>query len=880
MSTNICKNCLTTLLISAFALQLQAATINVSGIVTDNNNIPLPYAHIVIGSINIGATTDVNGFYSLNVPQGDYTLTVSYLGYKNNEVRLSVKDEPVVLNIKLVENAIEFEEVVIYGQLTRGQAKALNTQRLSGNIKNIVDVEQFSQYPDLSAAETVQRLPGISITRDQGEGEFVQIRGVSEQLNSLTMNGQKLPSVEPDAGRTVGLDLIQSSLIQSIEVTKALTPDMEADAIGGTVDFKLREAAKKTILEFSAGYGANQQESEYENWGRDIVSLSSIAAKRFAKNKIGVMLASSYYNTDKGSMFNSRSFTSLEENTLNIRRTTDYDVKRERLGVIANIDITPNQFNKWIITSNYNRYKDNEIRQQARYTWDNNREERRTRNRLEDQKVFFNMLSGEHKFNDIKANYVLSYSIGNEDLPDRTEWRYRRTVEALSELDRDGQDNLSANSTFGDPDPLVFNRVDYVPRYTEESNFTGGLDIEIPLMQNNKSKLKVGGKYRKLAREYRDGEFRPKPIEGSYIRDFQEGEFPFPDLRFTDSEFNNLGFDLSKNDINYEDLTGYNATETVLAGYLMNTTKWTDKLTSIIGVRIENTATDYTSTENDFKGEGEYVNILPSVHFTNKIDKNNQLRLAYSTGLSRPEYTLLVPYESIGSDEIRRGNENLEAVNAHNFDIMYERYMDNLDYFTFGAFAKILKNQIVTEQVGTENGLPVFSPVNGASASVYGFEASANKRIFASFPLSVNANYTFTETQADYGDDRDDLPLVNSPKHMGNLSLLYNNDRLGFFAVIGGTYRHFVFNKFEDTDDAVDGNENIWLDKTIHIDMSVGYNLNKKLSIKFQLNNLTNQANTEVTGKPNEEYSKWSETESYGISGLFVVAYKLSVVSD
>ncbi|WP_421920274.1 TonB-dependent receptor [Marinifilum sp.] len=852
-------------------------SINIHGKVVDSKGNPLPFASIVIDGKNHGTLSNANGIFNIDAPEGTCTILVHYLGYKDKKITLDVSDATKEVNIVLEEESTNLGEVIAYGKLTRGQAKALNIQKVSKNIKNVVDLELFAKYPDISAAETVQRLPGISITRDQGEGEFVQIRGVSEQLNSLTMNGQKMPSVEPDAGRTVGLDLVQSYLIQSIEVTKALTPDMEADAIGGMVNFQLREASKQSEFELSMGYGINQQESEYRNWGRSIVSLSGIGGKRFADNKFGILLAASYYKTDKGSMFNSRRFADQNQNVLNRRRTTDYDVNRERFGLVANLDFTPNENHKWVLTSNYNRYKDDEIRQQARYTWDNQREERRTRNRLEDQKIFFNMLKGEHQFNQVKANYIISYSKGNEDLPDRTEFRYRRTVEALADLSRDEQDALSANSTFGDNTPFTYSRVGFEPRFTEESNATGGFDVEFPLTKDDKSLIKVGGKFRKLEREHRSGSFRPKPLDGAQIRQFQEGEFPFPNLSFTDAEFASLGFDLSPADINLDEETdGYDASEKVLAGYVMNTTQWSNKFSTVAGLRFENTKTDYTSTENELKGEGSYLNILPSIHFTYKLNENNQIRLAYSTGLSRPDYTSLIPYNNVGAEEIRRGNEDLEPITASNFDLMFEKYTNKLDYFSFGAFAKLIENQIVTSQVGIEDGLPVFSPTNGASAKVFGLEFGMNKNLTSvGLPFSINANYTFTETSADYGDDRDDLPLTNSPKHMGNLSLLYNNDKTGFFAVLGGTYRHFVFNKFENTNAAADGNEEIWLDKTLHMDMSLGYKINDKISLKLQLNNLTNESNTEVSGKPSEDSSKWTETESYGISGLFVVELKL-----
>ncbi len=849
----------------------------VSGVVTDASGYILPFASVAIESTNQGTNTNAEGRFSLGLPEGEHTLLISYVGYQGKKMTINVNDEPLELNIDLQADAAQLDDVVVYGQLTRGQAKALNIQKLSPNIVNVVDVEQFSRYPDVSAAETVQRLPGISITRDQGEGEFVQIRGVPEQFNSLTINGQRMPSIEPDAGRAVGLDLVQSYLIQTITVSKALTPDMEADAIGGMIDFKLREANRDEELELYAGYGLNQQASEYETFGRDILSFYGVGGKRLLDDKLGVLVAGSYFNTDRGSLFNSRRFVDIEENVLRRRRTTDYDVNRERYGLVGNIDYRLNNTNKWTLTTNYNRYIDDEIRLQARYTWDNEREERRTRNRIEDQELIFTMLKGEHKFNRIKLDYSASYSVGEEDLPDRTEWRYRRDNPVLATLDRAGQDALSSNTAFGLDTPLEFNRVEFEPRFTEESNTTAALNLEFPVAQDNFSTVKVGAKYRLLDRSFRDGGFRPEPLENVVLPTVPDGQFPFPELRFTDAAFADLGFDLLPSDLNLdEEMEGYSASEQVFASYLMNTTHWTDKLTSVAGVRIESTQTDYTRTDNELQGEGSYTNILPSAHLTYRFTDQSQLRAAFSTALSRPNYTSLVPFETIGEDEINRGNEDLEAITATNLDLIYERYTSNIGFFSFGLFAKFIENQIITEQVGTEDGFPVISPVNGASAQVFGFEVAMNQSLASlSLPLTVNANYTFTYSEADFEDDRDDLPLANSPQHIGNLSLLYDNEESGLFAVVGGVYRHFIFNKFEDTSDAQEGNEEIWLDRTFHLDMSLGYRFNDALTLKLQLNNLTDQANTEVSGKPSESFSRWTETESYGMWGVLGIEFKL-----
>ncbi|RIZ60672.1 hypothetical protein KU43_07485, partial [Mesotoga sp. SC_NapDC2] len=160
---------------------------------------PLVGAHVFLNA-SMGASTDLQGNYTISAIQpGDYKVRVTYLGYEEEVLDVTVQSNQVtVVNFSLKESAKELSGVTVYGQLTRGQAKALNEQKNAPNIKNVVSSEQFQLFPDRNAAETVARIPGISITYDQGEGELVQIRGIGPQYNSLTVNGQRIPAPDPD----------------------------------------------------------------------------------------------------------------------------------------------------------------------------------------------------------------------------------------------------------------------------------------------------------------------------------------------------------------------------------------------------------------------------------------------------------------------------------------------------------------------------------------------------------------------------------------------------------------------------------------------------------------------------------------------------------
>jgi len=144
----------------------------IEGVITDTQNNALPYASVMLKGTNKGAMSDNNGRYVIsNVAEGDYTITAEFLGFITFESEISVIQSKNIKNIQLEAKSTSLNEVLIYGEYTRGQAKSLNEQKNAGNIRNVVSSEEFSNFPDRNAAETLQRFAGVSITRDKGEGE-------------------------------------------------------------------------------------------------------------------------------------------------------------------------------------------------------------------------------------------------------------------------------------------------------------------------------------------------------------------------------------------------------------------------------------------------------------------------------------------------------------------------------------------------------------------------------------------------------------------------------------------------------------------------------------------------------------------------------------
>ena len=221
----------------------------VSGRVTESgSDDALPGANVLVWGTRLSAVTDRGGRFRIQgISEGVQHLEVSYIGYYTRKVEIRISGagtvvEPIALNV----NPIALSTMVIEG-LRQRQMQALNQQKTAENIKNVVAADLIGRFPDPNTAEAIQRIPGVSVRRDQGEGRLVQVRGTEARLTSVMINGDQLPSPEGEI-RSVALDVIPADQIATIELNKALTPDMDADGIGGAINLVTRKALEQDAV--------------------------------------------------------------------------------------------------------------------------------------------------------------------------------------------------------------------------------------------------------------------------------------------------------------------------------------------------------------------------------------------------------------------------------------------------------------------------------------------------------------------------------------------------------------------------------------------------------------------------------------------------------
>ena len=315
--------------------------LTITGTVTDSiSGDYLVGANVYIENTAIGTSTDEKGSYDLtNINKGIYDITVSYIGYKKVSKKINLGDSRFnTLDFKLSQNTLEGNTVIVSAQ-AKGQIGAINKQLNAKSIKNVVSSDKLKELPDANAAEAIARLPGVSIQREGGEGNKVVIRGLSPKYNKVTINGINVASTD-EYNRSTDVSTISQYLLDGIEVTKAGTPDLDGDALGGTVNFSLKKAEPGLQASILTQGIYNSLEKNYNNY-KYLVTISN----RFFKDKLGVIVQADNESRSRDSHSLGGSYintpASLDTiNPLYLRSAYLNDIKRrnERLNQSVSFD--------------------------------------------------------------------------------------------------------------------------------------------------------------------------------------------------------------------------------------------------------------------------------------------------------------------------------------------------------------------------------------------------------------------------------------------------------------------------------------------------------------------------------------------------------------
>lgn len=660
------KHYLVFLMLLGFSLSSFSQTGNIQGVITDENGIAVPGATVAVQGFNKGAVTDFDGTYTLvEVREGLQKLIVSFLGYANVEKEVTVKaNQTVTLNITMSSESTTLEEVLVTGYGLGGQARALNTQKNKQNITNIVSTDQIGKFPDANVGDAVKRIPGITMQVDQGEARNIIIRGLSPQLNSVTLNGSRIPSAEGD-NRNVQMDLIPSDMIQTIEVNKAVTPDMDADALGGSVNLITKTSPQGFRLSATAGSGVNFITD------KRILNGSFLLGNRSKNDKFGWMVSASINDNDFGSdnveaewedefEFNNGDEDNLEEVAVNpyakVFEVREYLVQRVRRSFSANFDYKLDQNNNLYFKSIYNWRDDRENRFRLEneildgedigigdFTVDANgnltsfpvEAKRQTKGgiaggrnknaRLEDQRMQNYSLGGDHLFGSVKLDWMASYSKASEERLNERYMEYESEYGVA--FNNNGDKPLFTPLSAADSDFRLFelNEITEENQYTEEEDVNFFVNVKAPLtlVEDQEGFLKFGFKSR-LKNKNRTNDFMEFSDETGALdilgdiptrnysdndflagSQYQIGSFASADYLGSLNLYDNSLFE--GEDLPDEYLTAnFDVNENVYAGYAMLSQQFSDKFTVLAGVRLEHTTIDSEGNTLVFNEDGDY----------------------------------------------------------------------------------------------------------------------------------------------------------------------------------------------------------------------------------------------------------------------------------
>lgn len=783
-------------------------------------------------------------------------------------------------------------EIVVVGT-AQGERKAIAAKREANNFTEALYANDVGKLPDQNVAEAVRRLPGLSVANDQGEGRYVIIRGVNPNLVNVVLNGLTLPAPEPD-GRQVKLDDIPSALINSVIVTKSLTADQDANAIGGEVNIRTLTAFDRNKPYFAdarAQYG-----SYHLNGGHPYEGDIQVGGLFGPDAQFGAVLSVNYSRRPIESE-NFQASTNyraigpggaLQPDQTGLR---DYNLVRTREGAVLNLDWHPSDSAKLFARGTLSRFRDNEVRDQfivdnlatiANSTSYRARGSVRVRRRIENDNTKSLQGGGNFAFGTTTLDLAGGWTRAQKRDPLRSEYNFRTGGTALTvnyAADRDPSFYVPTVQPNANQTAYGLNSVNYDERNAIETLWQGRADLILPIGLGDRSTVKVGAKYldrhKTNERDFltyglANGRTFTLPSV-SYLGDtsFYNGAYSFPVRVDYDRAQAFLMANPGTTAVNVASsranslANDYDVREGIAAGYAMATLTF-GGLTLVPGVRVEHTRdrtkgkliTAASSLSQDFNafGRKSYTDWFPGVNVKWEVADGLIVRAAATTAIGRPNYPDLSPFVSVDQTAspvaVVLGNPDLDPYKAVNLDAAVEYYLPGQGLLSAGYFYKHIDDPIYSgTQVGvtgsfagqTLTNVNVTQPLNVDKAVVQGFEANAQVR-FTFLPgfldgFGVALNYAHitghgSGTIPGAPPRTGRLPLFLQSRDVGTAQGFY--EKGGFALRVAYSYR----SAYLDALGAIAATDQ-YTDKNGQLDVNVSYEVTPQLTFFGQALNLT-----------------------------------------
>lgn len=769
---------------------------------------------------------------------------------------------------------------------------AISEKLAAPNTVETLYANDVGKLPDQNVAEAIKRLPGLSVANDQGEGRYVIIRGIDPSLVNVALNGQTLPAPEPGA-RQVKLDDIPSAMIQAITVTKSLLPDQDANAIGGEVNIRTKTA----FDEKKAGFiNARASAGVYDLNGKNPYELDAMIGGRLT-DTLGIVVSANYSRRpiESQNFQGTTTYTTTAggvrvPDTVGLR---DYNLLRERMGIVGNLDWRPSDGVKVYLRSSYSKFSDNESRDQnvldsfsnltagsGNYTA---RGSVLMRRRKEDDNTKSVTLGGDFEVGTGKLEVSGGWTRAVKIDPLRSEFRFRSGSTAVSgTYDLSGQVPYFSNFAGSNLAAYTFNSLNIETRQAAETIWQGRADFTQPIGIGDDSSIKVGVKYldrHKTNNQDRtnygttsgasgSSSFQLASVAYTGNTSFYDGSYAFgPRIDYWAARGvidarPGVSSVTAASSISASLTNDSDVKERIWAGYAMATVRL-GSFTLIPGVRVEHTEDDLsakvvsgvaklTDPYNSF-GHNSYTNVFPGLNAKWEPIRNLVWRGGVTTAIGRPNYASLIPNVVVGDvvggvQQLSTGNPGLKPYKALNFDTSVEYYPNADSLFSAGFFHKEIDNPIYTLgqrlTPATFGGITyaqadVTQPINADKETLTGVEFNVQTQ-FTFLPgilsgLGVSANYTHVWGHASAANVRaGNIPLAFQSKNVGNVQIFY--EKYGITARAAFNYRSSYLDTLgagtaASPDQYTDGNG--------QLDIHIGYQVTEQVTVFGDAANLT-----------------------------------------
>ncbi len=760
-------------------------------VIDDNNGEDVSFADVFIVETSDGTSTDLDGTFSVQLAPGNYTFTISYLGYADYTINnVEVKDGEInnLGTIRMADEATDLGIVIeVEARAIRNNETALLTlQRKSSNVLDGISSQTFSRTGDGDAAAAIKRVTGVSI---EG-GKHVFVRGLGDRYTKTLLNGLSIPGLDPDKN-SVQMDIFPTNLLDNIVVYKTFTPDLPGDFTGGTIDVTTKDFPEEETFSISAGIGYNPTMHfknnflSYEGGKLDFLGFDDgTRALPFDKKTVipseiiartDVQLAQQL--TDLTTSFNPQMAVDPTSNFMNTNYSISYGNQINKDKATFGYTLAANYANS---TEHY----ENAII--AQYVKSDNASE----NTLEiaraddlnysDRNVLWSALaSGAIKVKKNKFKLGVFHSqnatarastvftdngdenpailwknnleyiqrgvtntfVGGEhkmgskgDL--EIEWTVAPTFSSIDEPDN----RYAAYEYVPDSDQYLMSRsvggeVARVFRDLTEMNISSKVDVKYNLELGERDiKLKAG-----LANTYKERDYSildygiyyngARTLSGDPNEFLAEGNIWTSETK--------LGTSFVRGD--FQPANTYAARQNTNAAYVMGDVQITKPLKLILGTRVEQFTSWYTGQNalGNVIYEDQKVldkwDVLPSLGMVyNTSDKMN-IRASYSRTVARPSFkeVSVAQIQDRLSGGFFYGNIDVVPSNINNIDLRWEYFIGRGEIISLSPFFKTFKNpiEIAAYQEGSFYFSNIITPENGGDAILYGLELELRKNL-------------------------------------------------------------------------------------------------------------------------------------------------------